>query len=247
MDVLYRRCLAASAALHVGLLVLGNARFRFDIRLPHPERVIDLTLPLGNRDRPPPGPLGRPGLPAPPPVATPVEAAVPVLPPAPLAPFLPPPPAVVPSADPRPAPPGPEAPSEPAPAPATVPAAPGNPSGSAAGDPAATGGGGPGGPGTRTLRPDVLPVLLNKEEVLANLRRYYPEAERKAGREAKVVVKLRLGVSGKVEAVDVLQSGGAAFDAAARQVAERMRFSPAMKDGAPIPVALPQVILFKLE
>jgi TonB family protein len=99
----------------------------------------------------------------------------------------------------------------------------------------------------RTARPDVLPKLLNREEVLSNLRKFYPEAERKAGREAKVVVRLRLGVTGAVEAVDVLQSGGAAFDAAARQVAERMRFSPAMKDGAGVPVALPQAIVFQLE
>lgn len=258
MDALYKRCLTASAAFHVGLLVLGNARLGLNLRLPPPERVIDLTLPLGLRDSPPPGKLGRPGLPTPSPVPVPaapslgVPAAPPPAPPVPAA-------APTPVPDPRPAAPEPE-PAPPVPtAPAVPGAAPGvpnpmvggsnvlgNPSGSAAGDPTATGGGGTG-PGSRSARPQVLPRLLNKDEVLANLRRFYPEAERRAGRESKVLVKLRVGTTGTVEGVDVLTSGGAAFDAAARAVAERMRFSPAKLDGEPVAVGLPQLIIFKLE
>jgi protein TonB len=248
-DVLFRRALAASASLHLGLLLFGNLNARFEVPLPSPERVIDLSLPLGPRDRAAPGPLGRPGLPLAPAAAPPAPVSAPVAPVA--APAVPaaPAPALVPTADPRPAPPEPAVAPVPAVPPLTTtdPAAVGSPSGTSAGTPGATGGGGTGGPGMRTARPDVLPRLLNKEEVLKNLRKFYPEAERRAGREAKVIVRLRLGATGSVEAVDTLQSGGAAFDSAARSVAERMRFSPAMKDGVGVPVALPQVIEFRLE
>lgn len=256
MDALYSRCLAASAALHVGFFVLANARIRLDASFPSVDRVIDLSLPLGRRDMAPAGVLGRPGIPVPSPVPVP---AAPVLGVPAAAPPAPPAPAPVPVPDPRPAAPEP-APVPPAPAavaaPAVVLGVPsplaggsdvlGNPSGSAAGDPTATGGGGTG-PGSRASRPQVLPALLNKDEVLANLRRFYPEAERRAGRESKVLVKLLVGTTGKVEGVDVLSSGGPAFDAAARSVAERMRFSPAKLDGEPVAVGLPQLMIFKLE
>jgi protein TonB len=93
-----------------------------------------------------------------------------------------------------------------------------------------------------------LPVLLNRGELLANLRRFYPEVERRAGREGSVRVKLHIGSDGKVEPVEIAFSGGTAFDIAAREVGRRMRFSPAIGlDGRPVPVALPQDILFRLE
>lgn len=246
-ESLFKRCLLASAAFHVALLIFGNTR-GFELPLPQPDRVIDLTLPLGDKDNAPPGKLGRVGLPTPPvAVPPPPLAPPPVLPLQPAAPAVAPPPAVVPSSDPRPAPPdtAPEAAARPEVPAVSAPL--GNPSGSAAGDPTATGGGGSGGPGTRSVRLDILPKLLNPDEVYANMRKFYPEAERLAGRQARVVVRLRLGVTGKVETVDVLQSAGAAFDAAAKSVAERMKFSPAMAGGTAVSVALPQGIAFKLE
>jgi protein TonB len=92
------------------------------------------------------------------------------------------------------------------------------------------------------------PVLLNKNELLAIMRRFYPEKERRAGHEGKVIVYLHIGADGLVNPVDIKESGGNAFDAAAREVGKRMRFSPALGlKGEPVAVRLPQAILFQLE
>ena len=105
----------------------------------------------------------------------------------------------------------------------------------------------PGGTGNGGAALLQLPKLLNRDEVLANLRRFYPESERRAGREGTVVVALHIGVDGKVDPVDVAASAGAAFDAAARKVAALIRFSPAVGRGGPVPVKLPQNIIFRLQ
>lgn len=92
------------------------------------------------------------------------------------------------------------------------------------------------------------PKLLNRDEVLKNLRRFYPESERRAGREGKVLVFLHIGIDGAVSGVDVALSGGDAFDDAARSVGRLMRFSPAhARGGAPIAVKIRQAIQFRLE
>jgi len=92
------------------------------------------------------------------------------------------------------------------------------------------------------------PKLLNRDEVLANLRRLYPEPERAAGHEADVAVMIHVGVDGSVRSVDVTRSANAAFDEAAQKVAKLMRFSPAIGlNGQPVPVRLPQPVMFRLE
>ncbi|MDE2491277.1 MAG: TonB family protein [Elusimicrobia bacterium] len=91
------------------------------------------------------------------------------------------------------------------------------------------------------------PRLINGDEVAAELRRVYPESERRAGREGDVVIVLHIDAVGDVGRVDVAGSAGAAFDAAARKVGAMMRFSPALGlDGKPTAVALPQKIQFRL-
>ncbi|MDE2142727.1 MAG: energy transducer TonB [Elusimicrobia bacterium] len=91
------------------------------------------------------------------------------------------------------------------------------------------------------------PKLLNRDEVLANLRRFYPESERRAGREADVLVMIHIGADGNVGDVDLSRSSGPAFDEAARKVGRLMRFSPAIGlDGRPVRVRLPQPIQFRL-
>ena len=92
------------------------------------------------------------------------------------------------------------------------------------------------------------PKLLNRDEVLANLRRLYPESERAAGREGDVSVVIHVGVDGLVGSVDVSRSASPAFDAAAQKVGKLMRFSPAIGlNGQPVPVRMPQPIQFRLE
>ena len=104
--------------------------------------------------------------------------------------------------------------------------------------------GGTGHGGTPLL---AMPQLLNRDEVLRNLRRFYPETERRAGREADVVVVIHIGLSGAVGSVDVASSAGQSFDTAAQKVGRLMRFSPAVGlNGKPVAVRLPQPIQFRL-
>lgn len=91
------------------------------------------------------------------------------------------------------------------------------------------------------------PRLLNADEVLANLRRFYPESERAANREGDVTALIHIDVDGNVSSVDIRRTAGPAFDEAAKKVGRLMRFSPAIGlDGRPVPVALPQPIQFRL-
>ena len=91
------------------------------------------------------------------------------------------------------------------------------------------------------------PKLLNRDEVLENLRRLYPEIERRAGREADVIIMIHIGVDGSVRGVDLQSSSGANFDEAARKVGKLMRFSPAIGlNGRPVPVRMGQPINFRL-
>lgn len=105
----------------------------------------------------------------------------------------------------------------------------------------------PGGTGDGGADLVALPRLLNGEEVRANLRRFYPESERRAGREGRVLVHLHIDAEGRVSPVDVVDSAGPAFDAAAQAVARLMRFSPALGRSGPVAVKLPQSIIFRLQ
>lgn len=105
----------------------------------------------------------------------------------------------------------------------------------------------PGGTGDGGTPLSAMPRLLNRDEVLKLLRRFYPEAERRAGREGDVVVALHIDRAGSVASVDVLRSAGPAFDEAAKKVGALMRFSPALAlNGKPVAVKLPQPVQFRL-
>ena len=91
-----------------------------------------------------------------------------------------------------------------------------------------------------------LPKLLNRDDVLANLRRFYPERERFAGHEGKVIIVIHIDVAGSVSGVDVLQSAGPLFDAAAQKVAAIMKFSPARRLSGPAASKIRQAMQFKL-
>lgn len=66
----------------------------------------------------------------------------------------------------------------------------------------------------------------------------YPESEKAAGRTASVVLRLGVGAAGDVDRVEVVESAGAAFDAAAQTAARRFLFEPAEVDGKPAAVSL---------
>ncbi|UPT74765.1 MAG: energy transducer TonB [Elusimicrobiota bacterium] len=105
-------------------------------------------------------------------------------------------------------------------------------------------GGGTGGAGGGTVRP---PVLLNHGELHRLLQRLYPESERDLGREGMVVLSLTVGVDGRATGAEVVRSDGAAFDAAALRLAEKLRYAPAQDAGRPIVIRMRQSVLFKLE
>ncbi|MBI4677383.1 MAG: TonB family protein [Elusimicrobia bacterium] len=91
------------------------------------------------------------------------------------------------------------------------------------------------------------PKLLNRDEIFGMLQRFYPESERRAGREGTVRLKLHIGKDGLVGATEVVQSAGNAFDRAAGEVAKLMRFQPAMGRKGPVAVGLEQSVVFQLE
>ncbi len=94
------------------------------------------------------------------------------------------------------------------------------------------------------------PKLLNRDEVIAELRKLYPEAERVAGREADVSLMIHIdrGRQSSERWTCHRSSANPAFDEAAQKVGKLMRFSPAIGlNGKPVPVRLPQPIQFRLE
>lgn len=91
------------------------------------------------------------------------------------------------------------------------------------------------------------PHLLNLAELRRILERYYPEQERRQGREGMVVLDLHIDAAGAVTGVDVVRSAGRLFDEAARQVALSLRFAPAYAEGKPVAVKVRQSVVFKIE
>lgn len=91
------------------------------------------------------------------------------------------------------------------------------------------------------------PKLLNLKKVLENLRRFYPEAERRAGKEGSVLVALHVGINGNVVGVDILRPSKPDFNAAAKAVAKLMKFSPARDAQGPVAVKIAQEMIFHLD
>lgn len=229
----YKRCLAASAGLHALLLIAG--RGLPPMRVPPPTMEIDLTSPFPGDG---PAKLGRPKPKVPDAPAAPPKPAQPdeVLPP-------------VPQRTPEWALPGPETrkvqPQAPLPTPGGAEGGTGtSPLDGGVGDGADYGS--KHGLGTGGSPPIERPKLLNLDEVLRNLRRFYPESERRAGREGAVRVNIHIGSDGSITGVDVAASGGAAFDEAAEKVARLMRFAPARSQAGPVAVVIGQDMVFRL-
>lgn len=92
-----------------------------------------------------------------------------------------------------------------------------------------------------------LPKLLNREEMARNIRRFYPEEERRAGHEGQVVARIHLNREGRVSSLDVERSAGTAFDAAAQKVLALAQFSPAKAGDRAVAVKIRQAVAFRLE
>jgi TonB family protein len=90
--------------------------------------------------------------------------------------------------------------------------------------------------GRATVRLTKAPVLVRAE------RSAYPAGESRASR---VVLALTIGSDGRVRDVAVLESGGAAFDAAAMEAARELEFEPAEVNGQPAAVKIRYVYSFE--
>ena len=76
----------------------------------------------------------------------------------------------------------------------------------------------------------------------------YPDASRAAGVEADVLLVVSLDATGRVLSVTVGRSSGDdAFDDSARAAARQERFSPALRDGVPVPTTFTFTTRFRLD
>ncbi len=66
----------------------------------------------------------------------------------------------------------------------------------------------------------------------------YPASQLDGGSDAAVVLEIDIGTDGRVMKVNVVQSAGEDFDAAAVAAAEQLEFEPAEYDGAPVAVRI---------
>jgi TonB family protein len=86
----------------------------------------------------------------------------------------------------------------------------------------------------------VLPELTHFEHA------QYPVEAEQAGLQADVMLKLTVDRAGNVTKAEVTAPVGNGFDEAAQAAALKFKFTPATRDGAPIPVVIPYRYSFKL-
>ena len=91
----------------------------------------------------------------------------------------------------------------------------------------------------------VVPRLLNRDEVLRSLQRFYPPMLMQAGIGGTSIVWLRIDEEGRVIETRIKQgSGYEAFDKAALDVATRARFSPAYNRDTKVKVWVELPVVF---
>lgn len=86
-----------------------------------------------------------------------------------------------------------------------------------------------------------------KPSILRSPDPKYPEAARRANREAVVIVEFTVDVNGKAIDIKVPEPKGFGFDEAAIDAIERWRFTPAKKGGESVPMRVRQPIRFNLD
>jgi protein TonB len=63
----------------------------------------------------------------------------------------------------------------------------------------------------------------------------YPQAARRMGREGKVVLRLAIDETGKLQQVEVVESSGFEFTRAAAEAVKKSTYRPALQNGRPVP------------
>ncbi len=82
------------------------------------------------------------------------------------------------------------------------------------------------------------PAAVVPPALLEDAEAHYPEQALVEGREAVIVLRLTLDADGRVRNAEVVAPAGHGFDEAALEVAKRLRFSPALRDGKAIAVRI---------
>ena len=90
--------------------------------------------------------------------------------------------------------------------------------------------------GTALAQPG--PTLTRAPELLQFVEATYPADQVDIAGEVNVLLDITINATGGVDAVSVIESGGAAFDEAALAAARQFRFSPAEIDGVPAAIRI---------
>ena len=77
------------------------------------------------------------------------------------------------------------------------------------------------------------------------LKPAYPQEAKRQELEGDVVLRLQIGVDGRVKRASVKRKTGQGFDAAAMAAARKMRCKPAIRDGEPVAVWIDYEIAFR--
>lgn len=110
-----------------------------------------------------------------------------------------------------------------------------------------------GGGGTVIVDPPPVPAPVLVDAVpdprfVRDFQPDYPPAERRAGNQGLIAVRVLVGADGRVKAVEPLRgASGAFFDATRRHALLRWRFRPATRDGIPVESWRTMTVRFVLE
>lgn len=107
--------------------------------------------------------------------------------------------------------------------------------------------GGDAGLDERSIDVQVEVQVDQKPSILRSPDPDYPEAAKRANREAVVIVEFTVDVDGKPIDIKVTEPKGFGFDEAAIDAIKRWRFTPAKKGGESVPMRVRQPIRFNLE
>ena len=86
-----------------------------------------------------------------------------------------------------------------------------------------------------------------KPSVLRRVKPEYPDAAKRANREAVVFVEFTVDVNGKAIDIKIADPKGFGFDEAAIEAIKKWRFTPAKKGGESVPMRVRQPIRFNLD
>lgn len=92
---------------------------------------------------------------------------------------------------------------------------------------------------------DVMPEIIGGMRGLME-QVVYPDAERRARRQGRVVVRVVVGTDGLPTDLAVVESAGPGLDAAAIEAVRAARFTPGLVGGEPVPVVMSIPIIFRL-